>query len=233
MTRRPAHRRPVGVDQSGRPVRPALTRDYIIRTALAIVDRDGITGLSMRKLAAEIGTNPMAFYHHLPNKAALFDGVVEAVFAEVDIDLDAMGQLGWRERVRAIAHALRETLRRHPHVLVIIATRPAYTGAVLDFGDRALAVVCESGFNDRDALIVLAAVREYTIGQLLAEVASPIGGPTLTANQAMDVLTAYPTLARATAGGYAPDDHYELVLESMLDGFGRRLRRARRHGASG
>ena len=52
--------------------RPALSREYILHTALRIVDRDGPDKLTMRRLGAELGVDPMAVYHYLPNKAALF-----------------------------------------------------------------------------------------------------------------------------------------------------------------
>jgi len=73
----------------GRPARDsssALTREKIVRAALQIVDREGLPALSMRRLGAGLGVDPMAIYYHLPNKAALYDAIVEAVMAEVDLD---------------------------------------------------------------------------------------------------------------------------------------------------
>ena len=69
-----------------RPTRPALSREYILHTALRIVDRDGPDKLTMRRLGAELGVDPMAVYHYLPNKAALFDGITEAIWASLDLD---------------------------------------------------------------------------------------------------------------------------------------------------
>lgn len=226
MSGEPASNRPVITDDAGRPVRPALTREYIVRTALAILDRDGIAGLSMRKLGAELGTNPMAFYHHLPNKAALFDGVVEAAYAEIDIDIEALACTGtWRDMLTAYARSLRDVLRRHPNVLVIIATRPAYTPSVLGLADRALRALRGSGFTDHDLLVMVNALRAFTIGHLLAEVGQPVGGPTPTEEEAVALIDRYPNLARAIRGGYRPQEQFDQVLQAMLDGFERRLRR--------
>ena len=224
MTRRSTARKSLDTDDAGRPIRPALTREFIIRTALTILDRDGTDGLSMRKLGAELGVNPMAVYHHLPNKAALFDGVVEAVYHELASALDALPQqLTWREQLATFARRLRETLRRHPNVLLVIATRPAYTTPLLTLSDRALGSLHGSGPSHHDLLVMISALRAYTIGQLLAEVVQPVGGPVASPDKAKALLDDYPNLARAVAGGYDPDAQYELVLRTMLDGFEQRL----------
>lgn len=215
-----AGNRRMTADGSGRPMRLALTREYIVRTALAILDRDGVAGLSMRKLSAELGTNPMAFYHHLPNKAALFDAVIEAAYAEIDLDLEALARSGtWRDMLAAFAGSLRDVLRRHPNVVAILATRPAYTPSILGLADRALGVLHGAGFTDRDLLVAINALRSFTIGHVLAEVGEPVGGPTPTEEQAHALIELYPNLARAVSGGYRPQEQFDQALQAMLDGF--------------
>ena len=59
--------------------------ERVVETALALVDRDGLDRLSMRRLGAELGVDPMAVYHYIPNKAALLDGLTEAVMNELGI----------------------------------------------------------------------------------------------------------------------------------------------------
>ncbi|GAB3995459.1 hypothetical protein GCM10029992_12750 [Glycomyces albus] len=61
--------------------RPPLTRKRIIEAAVAIVDESGVERLTMRTLGERLGVDPMAVYHHLPNKAAVLDGVVEHMWA--------------------------------------------------------------------------------------------------------------------------------------------------------
>ena len=63
-----------------------LSRERAIAAALTIVDRDGLDGLTMRALGRELRADPMAVYHHLPNKEAILDGVVEAVLSEIPLD---------------------------------------------------------------------------------------------------------------------------------------------------
>ena len=207
----------------GRPVRPALNREYIIRTALAIIDRDGLAKLSMRRLGQELGADPMAVYHYLPSKAALFDGVVEAVYAEIDatgLDPDAP----WRAQLTTFLHALRAAIRRHPNALPVLSTRPAYVPAMLGYGEHALGVLTTAGFTARQAIDIVNCLGTFTIGHVLAEVGEPVGGATATDEELASLLSGYPRLAAALSGyEYRPDEQYELGLQAMLEGFSRFL----------
>ncbi|RST10312.1 TetR/AcrR family transcriptional regulator [Streptomyces sp. WAC05374] len=62
--------------------RGRLSRELVLATALALVDREGLSALSMRRLAAELGVEAMALYRYAAGKDALLDGLVEAVFTE-------------------------------------------------------------------------------------------------------------------------------------------------------
>ena len=62
-----------------------LDRERILAAAMRIIDAEGLDALSMRRLGTELGVNPMAAYYHVPNKAALYDLVLEAVMAGVDM----------------------------------------------------------------------------------------------------------------------------------------------------
>jgi len=66
-----------------RPEQP-LSHERIVHEALALVDNEGLEALSMRRLAATLGVDPMAIYYYLPNKAALKDAIVEAVNTEIE-----------------------------------------------------------------------------------------------------------------------------------------------------
>lgn len=209
-----------------RPSRPGLTREYIVRTALEIIDRDGVAGLSMRKLGGELGADPMAVYYYLPNKSALFDGVVEAVYAEIDVsDLDAAAP--WREQLATYMRRMRAAIRRHPNALPVLSTRPAYMPSMLHFGDRAVGVLERAGFSGATALDLINCLGTFTVGHVLAEVGEPVGGATATPEELAATLTggSFPRLAAVFEAGYEyrPDAQYELGLRAMLDGFERLL----------
>jgi TetR/AcrR family tetracycline transcriptional repressor len=214
------------VSPESRPVRPALSRDYIIRTALSIIDRDGIAKLSMRRLGTELGADPMAIYYYLPNKSALFDGVVEAVYSEIDLDgVDLRAP--WQEQIAQFMRRIRAAVRRHPNALPVLSTRPAYMPKMFEFGEYALGVLGTAGFGAQLAIDMINCLGTFTIGHVLAEVGEPVGGATATAEEVAASVPAgaYPRLAKAFADGYEyrPDQQYELGLRALLDGFARLL----------
>ena len=125
--------------------RAGLTRAHILTTALALTDRDGLTALSMRRLAGELGVEAMTLYHYVPTKDALLDGLVETVFVDVDDPLGADGS-PWLTVMTRYADTLRRTLLHHPGVVSLVIARPAATPATLARVEEALALLTRDGF---------------------------------------------------------------------------------------
>ena len=82
--------------------RERLTRERILRATLRVVDEDGMGALSIRRLAAELGVDPMVIYHHLPGKEAGLSGIVEMVYGEMHAS--ANSGAAWQDLVRENAH---------------------------------------------------------------------------------------------------------------------------------
>ena len=152
--------------------RPALNRERVVTAALEIVDRDGVEGLTMRALGRELGVDPMAAYHHVPNKEAILDGVAEAVWAELELPAAIGGP--WQSRLADIARAIRTTLSRHPNALPIMAARPNLSTPGFRVVDHTLGILLESGLPGRDALEFVNAASEFLLGHALAETATPL-----------------------------------------------------------
>jgi len=91
--------------------RRRLSRERIVNAALALLDREGETGFSMRKLAAELGVDPMALYHYHANRKALMQEVLSAFIAAYELPQPGAD---WREELRALCNSLRRLARRHP-----------------------------------------------------------------------------------------------------------------------
>lgn len=157
-----------------RDPRSPLTRQRVVSAALRIVDRDGLDGLTMRALGRELGVDPMAAYYHVPNKAALLDGVVEAVWSE--LSLPEPSDQPWQLQLEQIARAMRETLRRHPNALPILATRPNMSAAGFRLTDRTLGVLLQAGLPAAEALDFVNAAGEFLLGHALAEAGPPFAG---------------------------------------------------------
>jgi len=145
-----------------------LTREKIVKAAMQIVDRDGLEALSMRHLGAALGVDPMAIYYHLPNKAALYDAIVEAVMADVDVGPSPRSAPGRElpptEQLRQMALSYRDALLAHPNALPVVATRPVRAPASLRPIERMLAVIACLGFTPRESIAFVDVCGHYIMG---------------------------------------------------------------------
>jgi AcrR family transcriptional regulator len=145
------------------PLSPLL-RERIVATALALVDHEGLKALSMRRLGAELGVDPMAVYYHIPNKEALFDAIVEAVMAEIDLSADHSADPPVERVVRA-ARAYRDVLLAHSHALPIVLTRGPATAAALRPVELLIGILRDAGLPPAEAFsgmnTIAAAVRGF------------------------------------------------------------------------
>lgn len=93
------------------PTRPLLTKDAVLHAAIGMADREGIDGLSMRKLAAELGYEVMSLYNHVANKDEILDGIVERAAAEIEI---APAGTPWKPALRSVVLSAHQSFLRHP-----------------------------------------------------------------------------------------------------------------------
>ncbi|HET7482604.1 MAG TPA: TetR family transcriptional regulator, partial [Actinomycetota bacterium] len=123
--------------------RVPLTRERILRAALELADRDGVDAISMRRLGSELGVEAMSIYNHVPNKAAILDGIVEMVLSDVELPDDVSD---WKSAVRHIAKSGRERALAHPNVVALVATRPFNTIASLRPVEKGFEIFRSAGF---------------------------------------------------------------------------------------
>lgn len=96
-----------------------ITRALILGAALRLVDRDGVDRLSMRRLGVEVGRDATVLYRHIPDKAALLDGVVETMLADLSVDT---ADPHWAGQLRTVARRLRTLALAHPNVVPLLVT---------------------------------------------------------------------------------------------------------------
>ena len=150
-----------------------LDRARIAAAAVALVDRDGLERFGVRRLADELGVDPMSIYHHVKGKAALLDAVSEAVLGEIVThgSDDGSGDDDWQDVARGLAHAYRDLAYRHPHVVPLLATRAQTSPAAVSALESLVAAMRRAGLPDRvvaDAPMVLFG---FLNGHLLARTA--------------------------------------------------------------
>jgi AcrR family transcriptional regulator len=208
-----------------RAARVPLTRERVLDGAIAIADRDGIHALTIRSLATELGVKPMSVYHHVPGKEAILDGIVDAVFAQMELP-DVGGD--WRRELRRRCVSTRAVLRRHPWAVPLLETRTNPGPATLRHHDVTLGVMYAAGFPGPlvqhgiaflDAFVYGFAIQEASLGFDEGADAAELAEQILAAVPA----DAYPHLARFTAEvvvkpGYDFGAEFEPGLELILDG---------------
>jgi AcrR family transcriptional regulator len=174
----------------GRKQAPAtpLTRERIVVTALALVDREGPGALSMRRLGAELGVDPMAVYYHVPSKAALLDAIVEAVMAEIDLTDDLSAPV--EERILRAATSYRDALLAHMGALPIVLTRSPATAAAMRPVEVLLAMLADAGLPPAQAMAGMNAVAATVRGLVGMAVECGDGPPT--AQQLAELAAQYP-----------------------------------------
>src|ERR1017187_836 len=157
-----------------------ITREVVLATALEIIDRDGVDGLSMRRLARALDRDPMILYRHAPNKAALLDGVAETVLAQLKVD---SADPDWAAQLRAVARDYRQLALAHPYVVPLLVTRPLGTPlglrpqGTLRPLEGILALLTGVGFSGPDALHIYRALFGFLHGHVLNELQELIEKP--------------------------------------------------------
>jgi TetR/AcrR family transcriptional regulator, tetracycline repressor protein len=110
-----------------------LSRDLIVREALALLREDGAGALSMRRLADRLGVAPNALYTHVRGKADLVDGLIDQVYAGLELDPDPAGD--WPEQLAAISRDVRAQLLAHPAVVPLALQQPGLGPNSLRLGE--------------------------------------------------------------------------------------------------
>lgn len=150
-----------------------LTREVIIRASLRIVDNEGLEAFSMRRLGAELKANPMAVYYHFPNKAALLDGLVEAVMSEIDLGIDDPSK-PVDERIHTAMQEYRRVLLSHPRALRVVTSRGISTQTAFRPVELLLAILKEAGFEPTDALSAVNILAAFVRGAVISQVNSMV-----------------------------------------------------------
>jgi AcrR family transcriptional regulator len=157
-----------------------LNRSMILQTALRIVDRDGMDGLSMRRLSEAVGRDPVMLYRHVPSKAAVLDGVAEMVLAQLSVDST---DPDWAGQLRTVARDFRQLALTHPNVVPLLVTRPLATPlgqrppGMLRPLEGVLALLTSAGFTGEDALHIYRVLFGYLYGHILNELQEVIERP--------------------------------------------------------
>lgn len=221
--------------------RPRLSPALVVEAAVRLVDSEGLEALSMRRLAASMGTEAMSLYRHVPSRAALLDAMVEEVVDELygdpEVQLRPVDGWGWEEYLTRLAHGLRRLALRHFHLFPLVATRPPAAPWVrpplrsLRWVEALLDALLSRGFREADAVYAYRAFTGFLLGHLLLEVAalgantSPVSEEEI-APAPSSPLDGYPLLQRLREPLSAHDfaEEFEHSLGNLLERLQERVR---------
>ena len=205
--------------------RPPLTRERVLEGALALADRIGIEAFTIRRLADELDVKPMTLYHHVENKDAILDGMVDAVFAEIDlppVDLD------WRAAIRRRTVSAREVLARHRWAPPLMESRTSPGPATLAHHDAVLGCLRRGGLSLELTAHAYATIDSFLYGFALQEANLPFGGDEEIGELAEQIVDPLPhdefpylvefTTEHVLSPGYSFGASFEFGLDLLLDG---------------
>lgn len=150
--------------------RPRLTRESVLAAALAIADASGVQALSMRGLARSLGVEAMSLYHHVANKDALLDGIVDVVFTEIYRPDPARP---WRSELEQRSLSARQALLRHRWAIGLMDSRRSPGAANLAHHDAVIACLRNNGFDWPTTATAYALLDAHLYGFLHQELALP------------------------------------------------------------
>ena len=156
-------------EPSARPALVPLSREAIVKAAIAIADEKGLTSVSLRKVASALGAGPMRLYGYMSTKGELLELMVDMVYGEM---LSAETLDGdWRGVLRSIAHRTRQAAQRHNWFIELLGGRPHFGPNALAFREQSFGALNDiPGFEDIDvAMEALKTVNAYVIGAIWDE----------------------------------------------------------------
>ncbi|OLP00844.1 TetR family transcriptional regulator [Mycolicibacterium porcinum] len=218
-------------DDVDQPTR--LSREFILDTAIGLIDREGLTKLTMRRLGGACGVEAMALYRYVHSRGDLLTGVVNHIVDRLYTDqLAARRQEdGWQDFLIRLGHGVRRIAIEHPEVFPLVATEAPEAPWVrpplrsLRWMETFLETLISYGFSDDAAVAAYRTYTTFLVGQLLLEVSAR--GVALSPDEAAlddaarpdTSLADYPNLRRLQpmlAEDHSADE-FEDAMEALLD----------------
>ncbi|CAM5744440.1 hypothetical protein STAFG_3553 [Streptomyces afghaniensis 772] len=153
----------------------SLSHARLASAALAVIDRDGLTGLSMRSVAKELGMSTMALYRYVDDRQELERLVVDLVLGTVDTEPPGP-EASWQERIEVLVVRLRDAVAAHPEIVPLTVAHRHRSLAGLRWSESVLGVLTEAGFDGEQRVIALRGLLGYVIGAIQLEHLGPLAG---------------------------------------------------------
>lgn len=201
---------------------PQLSRERIRAAALAIIDTDGLDGLSMRKLGASLGVSAPSLYFHYATKDDLVDEIVGEIVDQVDTTAFAQG---WQAGLRTWAQSYRAALAAHPNIVPHLAHGPGERESSLRDASNVHEGLTAAGWPERDATMIGASIKYLVVGAATGSFSQGFADdPAVYAGRFPALRGAHRLRRRAAR---VDREAFDFALEALLDGLEARLVAAR------
>ena len=145
--------------------RVPLSKERVLRTAMALADKEGIDSLTMRRLAQELGVEAMSLYYYVANKDDILRAIVDLVVSEIAVPA---GGADWKAAIRRSAVSYHDALGRHPWATSVMMAGPPGVGpASLRYSDALLRRLREAGFSPELTHHAYHALDSHIVGSTL------------------------------------------------------------------
>jgi AcrR family transcriptional regulator len=196
------------------PRRATLTTDAIAAVALDVGDREGAKAMTMRRIAAELGCDPMALYRHFSDREALLDAVADLALADAP---DPRQGEPWDARLVAVLTSIRSAALRHPGIAAHIAGRPPMQRHGRRLAAAIMGALAQAGLPPADVIRATQALIAYLAAALAMSVQA--GKPDARWHELRAAISALPG---APPGDALPvtgsDDQFEYGLRLLISG---------------
>jgi len=150
--------------------RAPLSRERVLRAAVALADQNGIESLTMRRLGQELGVEAMSLYNHVANKDDILDGIVDLVLSDIDVPPSGTD---WKPAMRHRAISAHEVLLAHPWAAMLVMSRYNIGPGMTRYLDATLGRLREGGFSIEGALDAWNTLDSHLYGFTLQELNLP------------------------------------------------------------
>jgi len=201
-----------------------LSKQRVVVEAVRLADREGVDGLSMRRLAGALGAGAMSLYHYVASKEELLDAMIDIVFEEIELPPE---ETDWQSAMRRRAVSARQVLARHPWAIGLMESRRNPGPANLRHHDAVIGNVRAAGFDIEMAAHAYSLLDSYIYGFALTKMNLPFRTSEDIGEVAQTMLAPfpvdeYPNLVEFVTDhvmkpGYDYGDEFEYGLDTILD----------------
>ncbi|WP_067799069.1 TetR/AcrR family transcriptional regulator [Actinomadura formosensis] len=197
----------------------SLSTGKLAAAALAVIDRDGLAGLSMRAVAKELGMSTMALYRYVRDREELEGLVLDLVYGGVDPTPPPEGP--WDARIETMALRMRDAFGAHAAIVPLTLTHRHASAGSLRWGEAVTGILADAGITGPPAAIALRTLIAYIVGAIQLEHLGPLSGEGTAVIAALPA-GEFPHMAETArhARHIGPDEEFRGGLAAVLRGLG-------------